>query len=88
MADIGLCNMGAKSAHWRTEEIKKEAKMIPAIGIMIAFYIIIRMLNLIIEKRKEPGFSTMFFAILTILVTIYAIYALITGSTEASELLK
>lgn len=62
--------------------------MIPPIGIMIAFYIITRMLNLIIEKRKETGFLTMFFAILTILVAIYAIYALITGSTEASELLK
>jgi len=62
--------------------------MIAAIGIMISFYIITRMLNLIIEKRKETGFVTLLFSILTILVSIYAIYVMISGSADIEKLLK
>ncbi len=61
--------------------------MIPAIGLMIAAYVITRMLNLLIDREKISIVTTIFAAI-TILVSLYCIYVLLTSGFEASELLR
>ncbi len=63
--------------------------MIPTIGIMIALYIITKMLRLIIDKRKETSIVTLMFAVLTLLMSIYAIISLASSGAEvAQQLLK
>jgi len=61
--------------------------MIPAIGLMIAAYIITRMLNLLIDREKISIVTTIFAAI-TILVSIYCIYVLLTTGFDTSDLLR
>ena len=55
--------------------------MIPAIGYMIAFYIITRMLSLIIKKEgeKSENVVVIIFAAVTILVAILGIIILLSG---------
>jgi Na+-driven multidrug efflux pump len=56
--------------------------MIPAIGYMIAFYVITRMLSVLIGRKKgEEGESAIVrvFAAIAILVAIFGIVALIGG---------
>ena len=62
--------------------------MIPAIGFMIAAYIITRMLNLLIDKGKQTNIITAFFAVITILVSLYAAYVLVTSGTEIASKLS
>ena len=62
--------------------------MIPAISLMIGFYVITRMLNLIIDKRKETGIVTAALAVVTILMACYAMFYCITKGTEITQLLK
>jgi len=52
---------------------------------MIAFYIITRMLHMLIDKSKEINTVTMLFCVLTILVSIYGIYSLLTSGSEISQ---
>lgn len=59
--------------------------MIPAIGFMVGAYIITRMVSLIADK-KETGIVTTIFAGITILVTIYCIYLLLTSGTDLSNI--
>ncbi len=59
--------------------------MIQVIGLMIAFYIITRMLHMLIDKSKEINTVTMLFCVLTILVSIYGIYSLLTSGSEISQ---
>lgn len=59
--------------------------MIPAIGFMVGAYIITRMFNLLIDKRKETNIITALCAIITILVTLYAIFVLVTNSAVISS---
>jgi len=61
--------------------------MIPAIGYMVAFYIITKMFSLILKKdaAKESAI-TIVFAGITILVAIYGIYVLITSEFSLSSL--
>lgn len=59
--------------------------MIPLIGIMIGAYIITRMLHLIIDQSKTTNAVTMIFAVITILITIYVIYSLLTSGSETSS---
>lgn len=59
--------------------------MIPAIGFMVGAYIITRMFNLLIDKRKETNIITALCAIITILVTLYAIFVLATNSAVISS---
>jgi len=61
--------------------------MIQAIGLMVGAYIITRMLNLLID-RENLSIVTTIFAAITILVSIYCIYVLLTSGFEASELLR
>ena len=56
--------------------------MIPAIGIMIGTYIITRMLQLLIDRRKDTSSVTMIFAVLTIVSALYGLYVLIIQGTE------
>jgi len=55
---------------------------------MIGFYVITRMLNLIIDKRKETGIVTAALAVVTILMACYAMFYCITKGTEITQLLK
>lgn len=61
--------------------------MIPVIGLMVGFYIITRMLNLLIDK-KATSIITTIFAGITILVSIYCIYVLLTSGFDTSDLLN
>lgn len=61
--------------------------MIQAIGLMIAFYIITRMVHLLTDKPKEVKTLTLIFAVITILVAILGIYSLITSGSEISRTL-
>lgn len=62
--------------------------MIPAIGLMIAAYIFTRMLQIIIDKAKETNIVVMLCAVITIIVTLYAAYVLITKGTEIASGLR
>lgn len=61
--------------------------MIPAIGIMVGFYIITRMLDVFIG-RKDGQMSPIvrIFAGLTIATAIYGIYVLLTTGIETSNI--
>jgi hypothetical protein len=59
--------------------------MIQIIGIMVAFYIITRMLHLLIDKSKEINAVTMISAILTLLIAAYSLYALATTGASISR---
>jgi uncharacterized membrane protein AbrB (regulator of aidB expression) len=56
--------------------------MIPLIGIMIGAYIITRMLHMIIDKAKTTNVVVMVAAVITVLLSIYVIYSLITSGSE------
>jgi len=60
--------------------------MIPTIGIMVALYIITRM-SALFEKPKETGTITMVFAVVTTLVSLYAIYSLLKSGSEVAQAL-
>ena len=61
--------------------------MIPAIGYMVAFYIITRTLAMLIPKKEGGSESivTVVFAAITILVALFGIYVLFTGEVSALE---
>lgn len=59
--------------------------MIPTIGIMVALYIITKMLRLIIDKRKETSIITLLFAALTLLISIYSIISLASSAAEIAQ---
>ena len=62
--------------------------MIPAIGFMIAAYIITRMLSLLIDKSKDTSGLTKVFAAITILVSLYAVSVLVKSGTEIASKLS
>lgn len=59
--------------------------MIPTIGILIALYIITRMLQLIIDETKKTSIVTLLFAGITLFAAIYTIYSLITSGSQLSK---
>jgi hypothetical protein len=63
-----------------------EPPMIPMIGIMIGFYIITRMIELLARKgeRTEPRIVAVF-AVTTIVVAGYAIYSLATTGASLAD---
>lgn len=63
--------------------------MIPAIGYMIGFYIITRMLSLILRKNdvKESA-VTIVFAAITIVVAIFGLYILFTAEFDSLDFLS
>ena len=63
--------------------------MIPAIGYMIASYVITRMLSMLIKGTDgKENAITLIFAGITILTALYCVYALFSLGTEATRLLK
>jgi hypothetical protein len=56
-----------------------EGKILPVIDIMIAFYIVTRMVEIFEAKEK----ITIIFGVLTVLVALYAIYSLATSGANA-----
>ena len=57
--------------------------MIPAIGLMIGVYIIVKMLSFILRLGTiEENMVVKIFAGIAILITIYCIYALFTSSSS------
>ena len=62
--------------------------MIPAIGLMIAAYIFTRMLQIIIDKGKETNIIVALCAIITILITLYAAYVLISSGADIASKLR
>jgi hypothetical protein len=62
--------------------------MIPVIGYMVGAYIITRMAHLLIDKSKETNIITAFLAVITILVTLYALFTLATNSSEIASKLR
>jgi biotin transporter BioY len=61
--------------------------MIPAIGYMVAFYIITRMLSLLLGKKDgKESIVTILFAAITILVALLGIYVLFTGEISSLDL--
>ena len=63
--------------------------MIPEIGLMVGFYIITRMVSLLMRKgERKESIAVYVFAVLTILTTIFVIYDLFTGSADASKILQ
>jgi hypothetical protein len=56
---------------------------------MVGFYIITRMISFLMRKgERKENIAVYFFAVITILITIFVIYDLFTRGTEASNLLK
>jgi hypothetical protein len=54
---------------------KKEGEMIAEIGLMVGFYIITRMVSFLMRKgERKESIAVYFFAVLTILITIFVIY--------------
>jgi len=63
--------------------------MIPEIGLMIGFYIITRMISLLMRKgERKENIVVYVFAVITILITIFVMYDLITGGVDASNILQ
>ena len=62
--------------------------MIPAIGIMVGFYIITRMLDDILVGKKEGKSSSVvqILAAFTVLAALYGLYTLVTTGFDASSL--
>jgi len=61
--------------------------MIPAIGYMVAFYIITRMLSLLLgQKDGKESVVVIIFAAITVLVAILGIYVLFTGEISSLDL--
>jgi len=61
--------------------------MIPAIGYMVAFYIITRMLSLLLGKKDgKESVVVIIFAVITVLVTLLGIYVLFTGELSSLDL--
>ncbi len=63
--------------------------MIPAIGYMIGFYVITKMLSLLLKgKDGKESSVTNIFAALTILVALFCLYVLFTAEAGALELFQ
>ena len=61
--------------------------MIPAIGYMVAFYIITRMLSLLLgQKDGKESVVVLIFAVITVLVALLGIYVLFTGEISSLDL--
>jgi hypothetical protein len=61
--------------------------MIPAIGYMVAFYIITRMLSLLLGKKDgKESVVVLIFAVITVLVALFGIYVLFTGEISSLDL--
>ncbi|MFC2165901.1 hypothetical protein ACFLT2_13015 [Acidobacteriota bacterium] len=61
--------------------------MIPAIGFMVGFYVITRMLSLLLrDKEGKESAVTLVFAGITILVALYGIYSLFTTGIDLSNI--
>ena len=61
--------------------------MIPAIGYMVAFYIITRMLSLLLGKKDgKESVVVIVFAAITVLVALLGIYVLFTGEISSLDL--
>ena len=62
--------------------------MIPAIGIMVGFYIITRMLDEILIGKKDgkPSSFVQILAALTVLAAIYGLVTLVTTGFDTSSL--
>lgn len=61
--------------------------MIPAIGYMVAFYIITRMLSLLLGKKDgKESVVVLIFAVITVLVALLGIYVLFTGEISSLDL--
>ncbi len=59
--------------------------MIPTIGMLIASYIITRMFQIVLDKRKESNGITLALAIITIIGAIYTIIYLISSGTQPTQ---
>jgi len=56
---------------------------------MIGFYIITRMISLLMRKgERKENIVVYVFAVITILITIFVMYDLITGGVDASNILQ
>jgi len=63
--------------------------MIPEIGLMVGFYIITRMVSLLMRKgERKENIVVYVLAVITILITAFVIYDLFTGGVEASNILQ
>jgi len=63
--------------------------MIPEIGLMVGFYIITRMVSLLMRKgERKENIVVYVLAVITILITAFVIYDLFTGGAEASNILQ
>jgi hypothetical protein len=62
--------------------------VIQVIGIMIAFYIITKMLHLLIDKSKEASPITLISAGITLLIAAYGIYSLLTSGAGLGRYLE
>jgi Na+/proline symporter len=61
--------------------------MLQTLVYLAAAYVITRMVQLLVEKRKETSTLTMLFAIITILIAIYAVAnAILAGETISNIL--
>jgi len=58
--------------------------MIPAVGFMIAAYVITRMFELLIDRSKETSGLTKLLAAFTIAVALFAVVQLATNSSPGS----
>jgi len=61
--------------------------MIPAIALMVGAYIITRMV-IVITDKEETGIVSTILAGITIMVSLYCIYVIISSGVEASNLLR
>jgi hypothetical protein len=60
--------------------------MIPIIGIMMAMYIITRMVDLAGDKQRDAGIVLQFFIVLTLLAAVGGMLLLIFGGFTSSSL--
>jgi len=65
----------------------KEGVMIPAIALMVGAYIITRMV-IVITDKEETGIVSTILAGITIMVSLYCIYVIISSGVEISNLLR
>ena len=61
--------------------------MIPAIALMVGAYIITRMV-IVITDKEETGIVSTILAGITIMVSLYCIYVIISSGVEVSNLLR
>lgn len=62
--------------------------MLQTLVYLAAAYVITRMVQLLVEKRKETSTLTMLFAIITILIAIYAVANAILAGETISKILS